>query len=263
VISARALGPPAVNLRTADKFVILAKSGVSTVPTSAVTGSIGLSPAAGSFLTGFDLTMSLFGTFSTSSQVTGQLGAADYANPTPTTLATSVADMQTAFNDASGRINPDHVRWIFWHKYLCSLGGLTLTPGLYKFTTGVSIPTSCTISGGPTDTWIFQVSGALTQSASTQIILAGGALPQNIFWVVTGAVAIGESATFQGILLAKTSVTLITSSTLNGRILAQTNVALQKATVNQPLPVSSGGGGVPPPPSAPLPFCILFICLSL
>jgi hypothetical protein len=82
-----------------------------------------------------------------------------------------------------------------------------------------------------TSAWVFQVGTTLTQASSTSVFLSGGALAQNIFWVVPGAVDIGEDATFQGILLADTSVTLETGATLNGRILSQTAVALQSATV--------------------------------
>ena len=69
-----------------------------------------------------------------------------------------------------------------------------------------------------------------------QVVLTGGALAKNIFWEVAGKVAIGAGAHFEGILLCKTDVTLVTGSSMNGRILAQTQVALQKATVVQPAP---------------------------
>ena len=42
-----------INLRSTSNFVILAGSLISNVPTSSLTGNIGLSPAAGSFITGF------------------------------------------------------------------------------------------------------------------------------------------------------------------------------------------------------------------
>jgi Ice-binding-like len=72
-----------------------------------VAGNIGLSPAAGTFLTGFSTVLDSSGTFSTSSQVTGKLFAASYASPTPSMLTTAVLDMQTAYTDASGRTLPD------------------------------------------------------------------------------------------------------------------------------------------------------------
>ena len=79
------------------------------------------------------------------------------------------------------------------------IGGLTLAPGLYKWTTGVSIATNVTLSGGANDVWIFQIAGTLTQASATKVILQGGALPKNIFWQASGAVAIGTTAQFEGI----------------------------------------------------------------
>ena len=90
-----------VDLGQSGNFVILAKAGISTVPASVITGNVGLSPAAASFLTGFSLTMDPSNAFSTSTQVTGNVYAADYAAPTPTNLTTSVLDMETAFTDAA------------------------------------------------------------------------------------------------------------------------------------------------------------------
>ncbi|MEO9258579.1 MAG: ice-binding family protein, partial [Crocinitomicaceae bacterium] len=115
-----------VNLASAGNYVILAGSGVSNVPTSAITGNIGLSPAAGSFLTGFSLTLPAGGSASTSSQVTGSLYASDYASPTPANLTVAKGDLTAAYNDAAGRTCTDMV------LLSGNIGGLTLTPGLYK-----------------------------------------------------------------------------------------------------------------------------------
>ena len=87
-------GPAPVNLGTAGNFAILAKSGISTVPTSAVTGDMGVSPIAATAMTGFSLILDSTGTFSTSSQVTGKAYAADYTSPTPSNLTTAVSNME-------------------------------------------------------------------------------------------------------------------------------------------------------------------------
>ncbi|KZP03052.1 hypothetical protein FIBSPDRAFT_905310, partial [Athelia psychrophila] len=115
-----------------------------------------------------------------------------------------------------------------------AIGGLTLAPGLYKWTSGVSIGTSVTLSGLATDTWIFQIAGGLTIASAQAVVLAGGASPANIVWVVAGAVTLGTTSVFQGTILGATSITLQTGSSINGRLLAQTAVALQVATVTQP-----------------------------
>ncbi|KAI0041106.1 antifreeze protein [Auriscalpium vulgare] len=221
-----AVGPAAVNLGSAGNYAILAESGVSTVPPSVITGSVAVSPITATALTGFSLTVDSTGQFSTSDQVTGELFAASYSAPTPATLTTAIGDLGTAFNDANGRVNPD-----FTDLAAGAIGGLTLAPGLYTWTTGVSIDSDVTIAGDATDTWIFQVAGTLTIAASKNIILSGGALASNIVWVVSSAVTAGASSHLEGVILGATSITLQTGATANSRLLAQTAVALQQATV--------------------------------
>ncbi len=220
-------GPAMVNLGTAGDFAILAKTAISTVPDSVITGDIGLSPAAESFMTGFSQTGNIG--YSTSNQVTGFMYAADMTSPTPTKMTTAISDMETAFTDAAGRVTPD-----FIDLYTGALGGEVLLPGLYKWNTSVSILADVTISGGANDTWIFQISGDLDESAAKNVILAGGAQAKNIVWQVAGTATVGTGAHFEGIILGKTSVTLGTGATMNGRVLAQTNVSLDQATVTQP-----------------------------
>ncbi|KAF8573802.1 antifreeze protein [Ramaria rubella] len=227
-----ALGPAPVLLRSAGNFTILAKSGISTVPKSVITGNIGVSPAAATALTGFSLTLSTDGTHATSTQIVGNALAADFKSPTPSVMTTAIADMGTAHTDAAGRVNPDHLNL---DSGKCGiLAGVTLAPGLYKFSTGVLIASSITLSGSATDTWIFQIAETLTMTAAQKIILAGGALPANIVWVVAGATTFEAGAKFEGVLLGATSVALQTGTTMNGRILSQTAVTLQMATVTKP-----------------------------
>ena len=224
-----ALGPAPVNLGTSGNFVVLAKTAISTVPTSHITGNIGVSPAAATFITGFSLVADSTNVFSTSSQITGKAYAANYAVPTPINLTTAVANMQTAYTDAAGRPTPD-----FTNLLTGNIGGLTLVPGLYKWTSTVTIPNDVTFAGGPNDVWILQVTGDVTMSAMKHVLLAGGARPKNIFWQVAGLASFGAGSHFEGILLVKTSATVQTGATMNGRILAQSNVALQSATVTKP-----------------------------
>lgn len=227
--TAAAMGPAVVNLGNAGNYAILAKTGISTVPSSAVTGDIGLSPAAASFLTGFSLTADATNVFSTSPQITGKAFAANFAVPTPSNLTTAVGDMLTAYADAAGRPTPD-----FLNLGSGNIGGLTLAPGLYHWTSSVTVPTDVVINGGANDVWIFQTTGDLSMTGSKHITLSGGAQAKNIFWQVAGQVTIGTGAHFEGILLCETQVTLQTLATMNGRILAQTLVALQQATVTAP-----------------------------
>ncbi|MDO8491529.1 MAG: ice-binding family protein, partial [Dehalococcoidia bacterium] len=218
-----------VNLGTAGNYVILAKTGVSTVPASVITGDVGLSPAATDALTGFSLTM--VGTLSaTSTQVTGSLYAGDMTVPTNSNLITAVTNMQDAYTDAATRPAPPD----FLDLGIGEIGGQTLTPGLYTWTTGVTISTDVTISGGPNDVWIFQIPGNLTMSSATDVLLSPGAQAKNIFWQVAGFVDIGTTAHFEGIILCQTAITLRTGASMNGRALAQTRVDLDQNTITEP-----------------------------
>jgi hypothetical protein len=225
-----AAGIAPVNLGTAGKFVILAKTGVSTTGTTAVVGDIGVSPVAASYITGFSLIADSTNTFSTSSLVTGKLYAADYATPTPAVMTAAVSDMQTAFTDAAGRTTPD-----FTELGAGDVSGLTLVPGLYKWGTGVLITNAgVTLSGGANDVWIFQIAGDLTVNNSAIVTLAGGAQAKNIFWQVSGQATLGTAADFKGIILSQTLVSLNTGAKMRGRALAQTAVTLNATAITAP-----------------------------
>ena len=216
-----------VNLGAAGNYLILAKTAITNIATSALTGDLGLSPAATSYITGFALTNATG--YATSSQVTGSIYAADMAAPTPINLTTAVNNMITAYNDAAGRPSPD-----FSELGTGNIGGKTLIPGLYKWTTAVTIPSDITISGSATDVWIFQIAGNLTMSSAKNITLSGGALTKNIFWQVAGTASLGTTAHFEGIILSMTGITFQTGASMNGRALAQTAVVLDKNVVTKP-----------------------------
>jgi hypothetical protein len=217
----------AVDLGAAGNYVILAKSTITDVPTSAITGDIGLSPAATSYITGFGLTNATG--YATSPQITGKIYAADMVAPTSTNLTTAVNNMLTAYTDAAGRPLPD-----FTELGAGNIGGKILVPGLYKWTTTVSLPSNVTISGGANDVWIFQISGDLNQSAAVLITLSGGAQAKNIFWQVAGQAVIGLNAHFEGIIMSQTTVIFKTGASMNGRALAQTAVVLDQNTITKP-----------------------------
>ncbi|MDF1570138.1 MAG: ice-binding family protein [Bacteroidales bacterium] len=221
------LGLNAVNLRAAGNYVLLAKTAVNNNPTSAITGDIGLSPAATSYMVGFSLTDETG--YATSDQVTGNLYAADMADPTPINLTTAVENMITAYNDAAGRSFPD-----FSELASGSIGGLSIDPGLYKWTSTVDISSDITISGNSTDVWIFQITDNLTVSSASRVILSGGAQAKNIFWQVAGQATFGTTSHFEGVILSMTGITFQTGASLNGRALAQTAVVLDDNVIAQP-----------------------------
>jgi Ice-binding-like len=223
-LSANGAGPAPVSLGTAGTFAILSKSGVTDVYASAVTGDVGTSPITGAAL------------LLTCGEVSGKMYVVDAAGPSCAIkhgpfLTTVIGDMETAYTDAAGRTSPN-----FTELGAGEVGGLTLVPGLYKWGTGLLISTDVTLSGGPNDVWIFQVAGTLDQANATRITLAGGALAKNIFWQVAGAVTIGTTAHFEGVVLGQTLIAVNTGASVNGRLLAQTAVTLQMNAVTQPAP---------------------------
>ena len=220
-----ASGPAAVDLGTAGKFEVLSKAGISTTGTTKITGNIGVSPIAASAITGFGLVLDSSGTFSRSTLVTGKVYAADYTAPTPSNLTAAVGAMQTAYTDAAGR--PAGVTELG----AGNIGGLTLAPGVYKWGTGVTIPTDVTLKGGQDAVWIFQIAGTLNISSAKKVILEGGAQAKNIFWQVAGATTLGTYSTFNGNILDQTNIALQTGAVLNGRALAQTAVTLDANAV--------------------------------
>jgi Ice-binding-like/Bacterial Ig-like domain len=219
-----------VNLGTAGNYVILSKAGISTVPASVITGNLGVSPIAATSITMFSLIADSTNVFSTSTQVTGKVYAADYAVPTPANLTTAVSDMELAFTDAAGRA-PDVTE-----LGAGNIGGMTLAPGVYQWGTGLLIPSDVTLNGSSTAVWIFQIAKDLTLSSAVRVGLTGGALPKNVFWQVAGAVELGTTSHIEGIVLCQTMINLRTGASIAGRLLAQTAVTLDTSTVVQPSP---------------------------
>lgn len=223
------LGALAVNLRSAGAFVILAKSGISTVPPSVITGDIGVSPASAAYITGFALSVDTGDPFATAPQVNGNVYAADYAPPTPSHVSIAVRDMGLAFTDAASRPSD------FTDIGAGDIGGMTLTPGIYRWGTGLLIPTSLTLKGDATSVWIFQIAEDLTLWNAKRVSLIGGALSKNVFWQVSGQVTLGSTSHFEGVVLSQTGITMGTGASINGRLLAQT-IDIDNSTVIEPAP---------------------------
>jgi hypothetical protein len=221
---------PVVKLGTAGDFVILSKTAISTTGTTKVIGDIGVSPVSQTAITGFDETRDASNEFATSVLVTGKIYASDYATPTPAKMTKAISDMQTAYTDAAGRTLPD-----FTELGSGNVSGMTLAPGLYKWSNTVLIQSDVTISGSATDVWIFQIAGDLTMASGVHVTLAGGALAKNIFWQVAGGagVTLGTGSVFNGVVLTDKAINPNTGAKVNGRLLAQTAVSLNANTVTE------------------------------
>jgi hypothetical protein len=231
-------GASCVNLGTAANYAILASTGVSTVPSSKVTGNVGLYPKARIGLTGWSLITEPTDTYFTSAQVVapGKLYAADnVGGTTKPDLNTAVLNMGTAYTYAAGQTASSAATTDVGAGTLTSLTFNSVGPvTVYQWGSAVTIPTDLTLNGSATDVFILKVAGTLDMAAAKNVILTGGLLAKNIFWQVTGAVTMGANTHFEGIILGQTSITFGHLASINGRLLAQAAVILDATTVTQP-----------------------------
>jgi hypothetical protein len=207
-----AAGPAPVDLGSAAHFTILSGAAITTTGGGHINGDVGASPIGG---TAIHLTQD---------QVNGIIYAVDASGPTgsvmdPDRLLTAKGDLTTAFNDAAGRSPAPSGP--FLNPGAGNIGGMSLVPGLYKFTGTASITGSdVTLTGGPDDVWIFQVATDLQVGTSVQVVLAGGAQARNIFWQVGTSATIGTFSVFKGTIMADQAITMNTTSAMDGRALA-------------------------------------------
>lgn len=186
-----------VDLLSSAGFAVLAGSTVTSTGPTSVTGNLGVSP--GTAVVGFPA-----GTL---------IGAQHAGDPT---AAQAIADARTAYIDLAGRS-------------LCAmtvagnLGGMTLTPGLYKSTSSLAISSgnlTLDAQGDPDAIFILTTASTLTTTAGRQVILSGGAKATNVYWQVGTSATLGTTTAFHGTIIADQAITLGTGATLTGRVMA-------------------------------------------
>lgn len=225
VIPVQSTVQTAINLRSTSDFVIIAGALISNIPTSAISGNVGLSPAARSYITGFGQT-----------EIVGAIYAADDTEPAgvPAMLTAAKGDLTTAYNDAAGRTATDLV------LLADNLGGLTLTPGLYKSSGSLEISSgnlTFDAKGNASAVFIIQIASTLTTTSGRQVILSGGAKAANIYWQVGTSATLGTTSVFKGTIMADQSIALNTGATVEGRLFARIGqVTLAGNTVVRPTP---------------------------
>jgi hypothetical protein len=220
----RTIGTPAVHLGVAGDFAILSASGITDVYPSVVVGNVGTSPIGGTAM------------LLACDEVVGNIYTVDAAGPACKTtsasmLTTAIGDMETAYNKAAALPNPDYL-----DLGAGAIGGETLVPGVYKWNSNVLIAADIYIVGTQNDydKWVFQIDGTLDLSTSIMVHLSNGAMAKNIVWQVAGATTLGATSHFEGIILDKVGINMVTGASMNGRLLSQTAVTLQKNTVVVP-----------------------------
>ncbi len=210
----------AVDLGTAGSFAVLGGQAVSNTGPSVITGDLGVNP--GNAVTGFP-----------PGTVNGAVHAGDAVAAqaqSDTTIAYDVAAGEAPTADLTGT----------------DLGGLVLTPGVYRFAASAQLtgPLTLDAQGNPNAAFVFQVGSSLTTASASSVQLVNGAAPCNVTWQVGASATLGTDTQFVGDILALTSVTATTSADLIGRALARNgSVTLDTNTVTTPTCAPPAGGG--------------------
>jgi hypothetical protein len=218
-----------VGLGTVDPFVVLGGTKVTNVGPSVLNGNLGISP--GTELEGFGLPAVING----STHATDEVAAKAQLDLT-TAYDTAAGQPVLPANDLSGT----------------DLGGLKLAPGTYRYNAAALLTGALTLDaeGDPNAEFVFQIGSQLTTESASSVLLVNGASPCNVYWQVGSSAELGTTTSFQGTLMALTSISLKSKATVVGRMLARNGqVSLIENTLTRPLcPTESTG-----PPSGETP----------
>ena len=217
-----------VNLGTAGSYAVLAGSTVTNTDSSVLTGNLGVWP--GTAVTGFPPGMVIGGT----------IHAGDAA------AAQAQGDLTTAYNAAVG-LSPTAT---LTGK---DLGGMTLTPGVYFFASSAQLTGTLTLNnlGNPNALFVFQVGSTLTTASNSSVIFSNSLTDSNVYWQVGSSATLGTTTTFEGNILALTSITLNTGAiigcgsalAINGAVTLDSNVIGGGCSSGSGGSGGGGGGG--------------------
>lgn len=195
---------PKVTLGSTSTLAVIAGSSITNTGATIITGNMALSP--GSSSGGFP---------------PGILNGVLHINDGIATQAK--LDLTAAYNDAAGRTSTDIV------TLSGNIGGLTLTPGLYKSTSSLAISSgdlTFDAKGNANAVFIIQIASSLTTTSGRKVFLTGGANAANIFWQVGSSATFGTTSVFKGTIMALQSITFQTGATLDGKAFARTGAVI-------------------------------------
>ncbi len=229
-----------VSLATAQPFVVLGGAGVTNTGPSVLNGDLGISP--GTSLSGFG--------------APAVVNGATHANDA--VAAQAQADLTTGYDVAAGQPIPpgNDLTGV-------DLGGLTLSPGAYGYSTSAQLTGQLTLDahGDPSAQFVFVIGSTLTTASASSVVLTNGASPCNVFWKIGSSATLGTGTAFEGNVMALTSISLNSGVTVLGRVLARSGAvtlindvltAPQCATETTPTPTETttppavGNGGAAP-----------------
>jgi hypothetical protein len=155
--------------------------------------------------------------------VTGEMHIGD------TAYGAADADRQTAYESVTAQTGGI--------GFSGDQAGKTYTPGLYSTAAAITNTGTITLdaAGDPSAIFVFQIGAALSSAASTKVVLTNGALANNVYWQVAGAVALGAGAKWAGTVLGAGVVSFGEGASIKGRVLAGSTVTLANTPVTQPV----------------------------
>ena len=192
-VPARAVAT-APDLGTARSFGVLGYSAVTNTGPTTVYGSVGVSP--GTSVTGFPPGVT-----------TGAI------HPNDAVAAGAQVDATAAYNNAAGQACDVDLSGQ-------NLGGMTLTPGVYCFSSSAQLTGQLTLDGGAGSVFVFRIGSTLTTATGAQVTLINGVEPCDVFWQVGSSATLATATDFQGNILALTSITLNTGTSTSGGLYA-------------------------------------------
>ncbi len=225
--SAAAAPAPAavfIDLGTAATYSVLGGAGVSNTGTATVLdGNLGLSPAG--VIAGFP---------------PGTTKATIHDKDADAELAQS--DRQEAYDDVVALESTD--------TFAGDQAGQTYTPGVYTSAAAITNTGTMTLDaeGDPSAVFVFQIGAAFSPAALSKIVLTDGALANNVYWQVAGAVSFGAGAKAVGTFLGAGAIAFGEAASVKGRLLTPSTVALANTPVTEPVddfvaPVVTISGG--------------------
>jgi Ice-binding-like len=195
-------------LGSAQSFAVLAGSTVTNTGPTSIAGNLGVDP--GLAVTGFPPGLVTGGTIHAGDAVALQ----------------AQSDVTTAYNALAGEVcNVDESGK--------DLGGLTLTQGVYCFSSSAQLTGKLTLDaeGDPGAVFIFQIGSTLTTASNSSVVVINGGVDCNVFWQVGSSAVLGTTTVFVGDVLALASVTLTTGAGVSGRALARTGAVTMDTNV--------------------------------
>ena len=204
----------AQSLGAAENFAVLGGSTVTHTGASLINGSVGVSP--GTAITGFP-----------PGEVTnGAIHAGDGA------ATEAHADLATAYTAFAGLASPPAN-----NLSGADLGGMTLTPGVYRYDTSATYGGILTFDakGDSSARFVVQIGTTLITTGSSSVVLKNGANAANIYFQVGTSATLGAGSSFIGNILAYAAVTTVSGTSVTGRLLALTEaVTLDTNDVSKP-----------------------------